>query len=52
MLCMNPVSTRPVSDIPAYVTPATPDIDLYKDRADVDVIHLVIVVPYIPVGQD
>jgi hypothetical protein len=51
MLCWMPLSTQPVSDAPAYVPTPDPEIELYKNRADVDVVHLVIVVPFIPVGS-
>lgn len=52
MLCVVPLSTSPVSDVPAYQPPPVPEIELYKDRADVDVVHLIVVVPYIPLNDN
>lgn len=48
---MAPLSSLPISDITPYVPVPDPDIEAYKDRADIDVVHLVIVVPYIPGGN-
>nr|WP_298685220.1 hypothetical protein [uncultured Dongia sp.] len=41
----------PVMGVPDYVPPTEPLIELYKDRGDVDVIHLVVLRPYVPSGN-
>jgi hypothetical protein len=43
-----PVSSLPVSDAPAYVPPATPPLVLYQDKADIDVVYLVEITPFVP----
>lgn len=51
MASFAPVSALPVSDAPVYVPPATPPIELYKDQADVDVVYLVEITPFVPSGS-
>lgn len=43
-----PIAALPISDEPPYVTPSPPPITLYQDRADVDVVYLIEITPFVP----